>query len=61
MYMYMYMYIYIILVKKLNNTSGEKKETFVWRGFGRITQNISNLNMIKSIFKEKINKGSGKP
>ena len=23
--------------------------------------NISNLNMIKSIFKEKINRGSGKP
>ena len=30
-------YTYTILIKKLNNTLGGKKETFVWKGFGRKT------------------------
>ena len=54
--MYIPIYTYTILIKKLNNTPGlEKGDFFFWRGFGRRTPNISNLNMIKSIFKEKIN------
>ena len=38
-----------------------KKGDFCLEGIWEKNMNISNLNMIKSIFKEKINRGSGKP